>query len=267
MLSILDLMNHYLGFFNVNTRWKGRVYTLLALVGNFYLLFLAYSHLVQGNYLRSVLLALAFLVVLYLGILNFFYYFMKKNFRWDISPMIEKRLGTQESEKTGPQLYVPANGLYTQENVLPTTVFSTPDMIAELNLVGGQLLVHKLMPTDYAGLNEKEQLDRLQEVDVIYANDPGAPLPYFRLEHERDGLAVYGGLNEMLAKRLGRIQTVGLMPISEAMKSYDLFIATAVIVGGEGHRRGRAGLANVTENYELKVTLAYQDKQVTNDSI
>ena len=52
MLSILDLLNHYLGFFNVNARWKGQMYTILAGVGNFYILYLAVRHIQNGAYLR-----------------------------------------------------------------------------------------------------------------------------------------------------------------------------------------------------------------------
>ncbi|MBC6498371.1 hypothetical protein H7R52_04370 [Weissella confusa] len=54
MLTILDLLNHYLGFFNVNTKWKGQVYTILASVGNFYVLYLAIMHLKNAAYLRGL---------------------------------------------------------------------------------------------------------------------------------------------------------------------------------------------------------------------
>lgn len=96
MLTILDLLNHYLGFFNVNTKWKGQVYTILASVGNFYVLYLAIMHLKNAAYLRGLGLLLAFIVIAYFAFLNVVYYFTKKTFKWDLSPKVEKLLGVSQ---------------------------------------------------------------------------------------------------------------------------------------------------------------------------
>lgn len=265
MLTILDLLNHYLGFFNVNTTWKGKIYTLLATIGNFYILYLGISHIRNGAYLRGSLLILGFIAILYFAILNIFYYYTKKTLKWDISPKIEKILGgkpadiNQTTQRTAA--YVPANGLYTKQDVLPASIYSDQDMQAELNKLADQLIQSGMMTQDFGGLSEEEQLAHLITTDVIYANHPGTPLPYFRLETERGGLAVYGGLNEMMAKRLGRIKTVGLMPIESALKTYDLFLATVVLKGGLGHSRGRANVTEVNKPYILQAELAYKTKK------
>ncbi|TYC49541.1 hypothetical protein ESZ50_05170 [Weissella muntiaci] len=262
MLTILDLLNHYLGFFNVNTRWKGKVYTILAFFGNFYLLYLASKFLGNTAYLRASLLLLAFLVILYFSILNVIYYFTNKTVKWDISPKIEKYIGTQEvkEQRTNRGAFVPANGIYNKKDVLPATIVSDDDMQAEIERVAEQLVANGVVQTDFGGLTEQEQLAYLNTESAVYANHPGTPLPYSRLQAERGGMALYGGINEMFAKRLGRVMTVGLMPIAAALKENDLFIATAVIKGGQAHVRGRAGLTEAKLPYSLHVELAYKAK-------
>ena len=261
MLSILDLLNHYLGFFNVNARWKGQMYTILAGIGNFYILYLAVRHIQNGAYLRGVLLALGFLFILYCVILNIIYYYTQKTVKWDISPKLEKVLGGPQAAKTtdGQAMpYVPANGLYDKQQVLPATAVSDDDMAAELNKVVDQLREGGLINENYGGLSEKEQLAFLATgQQTIFANHPGTPLPYFRLEEERGGLSIYGGMNEMLASRLARIQTVGLQPVDLALESYNLYIASVVVTGGPGKARGRHDLMPVEKPYELAVELAY----------
>ena len=266
MLTILDLLNHYLGFFNVNSRWKGRVYSILAGIGNFYILYLAVKHIQNGAYLRGLGLTLAFLAITYFVILNAIYYFTEKSVKWDVSPKIEKVLGGKPAEATSTttvanQPFTPATGLYAKDNVLPGTAVSDSDMLAELTKVAEQLQANGMMPQDYNGLSEKDQLAYLASGQkTIYANHPGTPLPYYRLEKERGGLAVYGGMNEMFAQRLARIETVGLQPTALAMEQYDLFIASAVITGGLGHERGRQTVQEVKHDYRLLVELAYRPK-------
>lgn len=265
MLTILDLLNHYLGFFNVNARWKGQVYTVLASVGNFYILYLAVRHIQNGAYLRGALLALAFLLILYGAILNIVYYYTKKTIKWDVSPKLEKMLGGPQAAKTATDNkampYVPANGLYDKKQVLPATAISDNDMAAELTKVVDQLREGGLITENYGGLSEKEQLAFLATGQpTIFANHPGTPLPYFKLEEERGGLAVYGGMNEMLSSRLARIQTVGLQPVDLALKSYNLYIASVVVTGGPGKTRGRHAVMPVEKPYKLAVELAYTKK-------
>ncbi len=264
MLSLLDLLNHYLGFFNVNSKLKGRIYSVMALAGDSYIFYLATQYMMNKAYLRGGLILLAGLVILYFAVINIVYYFTEKTVKWDISPWLAKYMGNKPEEgSTGAQTvaFVPSNGVYAKGKVLPATVSADADMQAELKSVVEQLQAQHLMQEDYGQLSPEQQLKRLAGTDdVIYANEPGTPLPYYRLEDEHNGLAIYGGLNEMFAKRLGRITRVGLQKTADAQKEYDLYIATAVITGGPGHERGRSGLHTVVHPYTLKVELAYQKK-------
>lgn len=265
MLSILDLLNHYLGMFNVNARWKGQVYSILSGVGNFYILYLAIRHIQNGAYLRGAGLLLVFLFILYCVILNVIYYYTQKTVKWDISPLLEKMLGGSQAAKatdtSAAMPYVPANGLYDKKQVLPATTVSDGDMEAELAKVVDQLRESGMVTDNYGGLSEKEQMAFLATGQTaIYANHPGTPLPYFRLEEERGGLSIYGGVNEMLASRLARIQTIGLQPVDLALKSYNLYIASVVVSGGPGKSRGRQALMPIEKPYFLSVELAYTKK-------
>ena len=265
MLSLLDLLNHYLGMFNVNARWKGQVYSILSGVGNFYILYLAIRHIQNGAYLRGAGLLLVFLFILYCVILNVIYYYTQKTVKWDISPLLEKMLGGSQAAKAADNAaaipYVPANGLYDKKQVLPATTVSDGDMEAELAKVVDQLRESGMVTDNYGGLSEKEQMAFLATGQSdIYANHPGTPLPYFRLEEERGGLSIYGGVNEMLASRLARIQTIGLQPVDLALKSYNLYIASVVVSGGQGKSRGRQALMTIEKPYFLSVELAYTKK-------
>jgi hypothetical protein len=41
MLSILDMINHGLGYFNLNVKLKNRIYTAIGFVGQWYLIYVA----------------------------------------------------------------------------------------------------------------------------------------------------------------------------------------------------------------------------------
>lgn len=266
MLSALDLINHYLGYLNVNPKLKGRIYTVLAAVGSSYILYLAYSYLSNKAYVRGSLILLAFIGILYFTAVNFFYYFTDKAPKWDVSPKIAKVLGTpqeaaDEAVPAGGVQFVPSNGLYASNEVLPATLKLDPGMEAELATIASQITQSHLADNNYDGLSENQQMNLLSQGQTkVYATGDGAPLPYYRLEQDTDGLAIYGAINEMSAKRLGVVTEVGLQPIADAAKKYNLYVATAVIKGGLAHVKGRAGLTEIQDPYELHVELAYKPK-------
>ncbi len=78
MFTLLDLVNHYLGYFTTNSKVKGRIYTAVGAIGVWYLLYLAYRFFENGRVLRGSLLVAIFLVLLYFVILNVLYFFTKK---------------------------------------------------------------------------------------------------------------------------------------------------------------------------------------------
>ena len=56
MFSFLDMINHYLGYFNINVTVKSRIYTVLGFLGNMYLFYISFRFLQNGYYDRGALI-------------------------------------------------------------------------------------------------------------------------------------------------------------------------------------------------------------------
>lgn len=267
MFTILDLLNHYIGFFTPNSKVKGRVYTLIAAVGVWYLLDLARRFFVNGHYFRAMGLAAVFVVLLYFTVLNVVYYFSDKTVKWDISPWIEKKVGEPlhdgRIEPTSKTVVMPAGGWYAQENVLPAEVILDERAQQNLTQLAEELTQRGLNLANYGDLSVKEQQQIVADKGVIDANYPGTLLPFFRLAQNGSRLVVIGGLNEMTAQNLGEITQIGLSPAAQISRDYDLALASVHLVGGAGKVLGRARLQETVRPYQLQVTVAYQTKKTT----
>ena len=55
MFSFLDMINHSLGYFNINTKLKNKIYTVVALLGDFYLIYVTYRLLANHVWMRGLL--------------------------------------------------------------------------------------------------------------------------------------------------------------------------------------------------------------------
>ncbi|MCL3858425.1 DUF6681 family protein [Pediococcus pentosaceus] len=98
MISFLTLASHYMGMINVKSKLKNQVYTIMAFVGNWYLLYIGIRFLQNGRSLRGLLLLAIFLVFLYFSIMNIYYFFTTKKAPFDISPVLEKYVGGAPEE-------------------------------------------------------------------------------------------------------------------------------------------------------------------------
>jgi len=79
MLTILDMINRSLSYFNVNTKLKNQAYVVVGFFGEFYLFYVAFRLLKNQAYVRGLLFMLAFAALMYFVVLNFIYYFTDKN--------------------------------------------------------------------------------------------------------------------------------------------------------------------------------------------
>ena len=63
MFSIIDMINHYLGYINVNLKLKNRIYTIVGFVSNF----TCYMHIASenGRWLRGLGFIAVFIIFLY----------------------------------------------------------------------------------------------------------------------------------------------------------------------------------------------------------
>ncbi len=288
MFTLFDMIRSSLSYVNLSTVLKNRIYTILAGIGNFYLLYVAFRFFQNGFWGRGTLFILAFLVILYFTYLNILYYFTKsKKSKYDISPWIEKVLHIQnkdpmtaaeEERKEMAPGYVQTNGIFKNEDFLPATVVHTMEQRDNIQQIAAELIRMDYMKADYQGLNEEEIAEKIQTTgkpvpalsaiaEKIQTTGKPVPalsapvaLPYFELTRKGNSLIVYGGLNQIDRKEIATVKEVGLLTAREAMKRYQLYLATAVITGGPEKINGRTGLIEKDTPYGVQVQVAYRER-------
>jgi len=269
MLTFLDIINRMLGYFNIQDRPKGQVFTVVAFIANFYLLYIAIQNLRYAGFrIRGALFLLAFIALLYFIILNFIYFFTNKKAPFDISPKIEKMLGGNQAQKKAAEQALaaqtqasPASGVFAEDKILPATTTISEDQQANLDQLVTDLVTQGAMALNYQGLDDAA-LARVatQTQQPVLAMGGPVELPFFSLQPTGDQLVVMGGLNALSAQPLGTIDSIGLMPVATAQAQYDFAVAHAYVTGGEAKRLGRSGLMTIKQPYTLTVQVAYQEK-------
>ena len=269
LITILQMVNQYFGFFNVNTKFKGRLYTVLGFAGSWYILYIAISFLTANRYLRGIALLLAFFGLMYIIYLNFMYYFTSKKPILDISPRIEKLIGGGQNATNQtvnqPAFVMPNNGFYDQKQVLPTAINSNGDEQKNIDELAIQLENLGIYNTAnaYQGYTDEQIKSKLliNDNQPFYANVTGFNIPYVKLHKEGTHIVIYGGLNEMQAKRLGEVIRIGLADTATALEKFEIFLATVNIVGGQGKTLARSGFIEKAYPYALKAEIAYTIKK------
>lgn len=275
MFSFLDMVNHYLGYFNINIKFKNRIYTVLGMLGDLYLFYVAFRWLSNQYYLRGSLIMLAAIILLYFSIMNIFYYFTTKKPPFDISPVIERFMGKtfgfnpqaeaekKELEATRSRMAqnIPANGYFDQKKVLPGKLQISSLQQMNIDELAGRLQQQNLITTDYSGLSEDQIGRQLTANDKpVYAIGPGVLLPYFEMR-ERDGqLVIFGGMNQAEQREIGVVSSVGLQPVAEVRDRVQLYLAAATLMGGPFKVMGRNQPIEHDEPFTITVQLAYEKK-------
>ncbi|KRM13044.1 DUF6681 family protein [Paucilactobacillus suebicus] len=269
MLSLLDMINHSLGYFNLNVKLKNRLYTVIGFVGQWYLLYVAIRLLQNGKLLRGSLYTIVFILIFYFSVLNIIYYFTNKRSKFDISPKIEKLMGgprkedlQQENNVQNTAPVIPANGLFTDDQILPADVVTNEHEKANLKRVVKQMIEAEVLLNDYNGMSESEIISQNRETgEAIPALRPEQPIPYFELVPTGARLEIYVGINQMERLAVGHITSVGLTEVSTARKNYKLYLANVFISGGPVKIAGRSDSTIVSEEpYDLNVKVAYKTK-------
>lgn len=265
MLSALDLLNRLLGYFNIQDKAKGKAFTVIAFVSNFYLLYLAINHLrFPGYRLQGGLFLLAFVIILYFVVLNYIYYWTDKKAKFDISPYVAKLIGgddyaKREAEEAMKQRSDALNGqqVYAEEDLLPTTLLISSSQQRHLDTLVTQLVNTGRLTLNYGGLSE-EAITRVVQQTQAPALAIGQPmaLPYATVKEVEGELQLFGGLNALNTQSLATIAQVGLTSATTALKDYNLVVASALLVGGESQHLGRSTLIKQREPYGLIVKLA-----------
>lgn len=266
MFSLIGLINSYLGYININVKLKNRVYTLLGTIGNFYILYVAYQFFMNGFLGRGLLFILAFLVLAYFSYLNIFYYFTHKKARLDFSPWLEKKLGMKPKEEIQQKSnlrndgYVQTNGIFDNEKMLPATIKGDKKQQDNLREIVTELEKQGYLNLNFGGLSEEQQfkMARSNKNGINALLEPVA-LPYFELEKQGSNYIVLGGINPLEKKELGELTRIGLTPIADLDRRYEIYLAAVVIQGGIHKFAGRSSLVSEEETFSLGVQVAYKE--------
>ncbi|OJG45126.1 hypothetical protein RV04_GL002440 [Enterococcus hermanniensis] len=92
LLDIINGLNKFLGFLDISPKYLNRAYTILSILPTLYVLRIVYGLWDNQNYLQFFLYSLVFLALIYFSVLNFFYYFLDKNLKIDITQLFVKYL-------------------------------------------------------------------------------------------------------------------------------------------------------------------------------
>ncbi|EHN58448.1 DUF6681 family protein [Oenococcus kitaharae] len=234
-IGLLALINQWLGFFSVRNQARGRIYSIVGFIANFYLLYVG-VRLIINRQIWGIVFLLAFVVLLYFSVLNMIYYFTDKTVKWDISPLIDHFLGGDKAEEEAALKTVPANGLYRRDQVLGTVIVSSLEEQENLSNLYQRMLQAKLIEQNYGHFSRSQIKRYLLAHETISANYPGTLLPYFDLKYVPSGLLIYGGMNQFSARPIGVIVKVGLSDAMTALQGYQLSLASVVIHGGQGRQ-------------------------------
>lgn len=278
MFSLLDMINHYLGYVNLNVKLKNRIYTVLGVIGDIYLLYVSIRWIQNGYALRGSLILLVALILAYFTVMNVFYYFTEKKPPFDVSPKIEKVLGktlggtdpAAEAERKAVEqargsnnllngANIPANGYFDSKKILPGKVAVDINQRTNIARLVDQLQQMNLMAPDYGGLGARELGQQLkQHHKPIFAIGLGVNIPYFELQHDGNDLVVYAGINQAQKAPMGKITTVGLQPIDDVYDKVKLYLANVILVGGPFMELGRNEPIEKQAPYTIRVQLAYE---------
>lgn len=275
MFSFLDMINHSLGYFNINTKLKNKIYTVVALLGDCYLIYVTYRLLINQRWMRGLLYCLAVILITYYLYLNMVYYFLGRTSRLDVlSPWLVRITGYEQSEESRPAtrqeqaaavINNQANGYFTNNEVIEAEVSINREEEQNLRHLVDQLVEEGIFTADYNGMDADQiiaQYEQTQE-PVNALNDHQTP-PYFDLVHDELGhrLEIYAGLNQMDRVRVGHITKVGLTDVHAAHQQYRLYLANVYVTGGPHKIPGRRGTTILTDaDFGLVAHVAYKNRE------
>lgn len=270
MFSFLDIINHYLGYVTIETNTKSRIYVILGVLGDLYLLYVAYRFAANGFIIRGILVFLVVLILAYFLYLNIMYYFTKKKAKFDVTPVINKVLHIQPKSEEKPisgeqRRYrnIPANGLFDERKTMPSKLESTLSERHNIHELAETMINKKVANYDYNGLGERALLSEIKTSPKhrVYAMGDGALIPYFDLREENGKYEVYAGMNQVNCEPVGHIVQAGFEDIQNLDKNkVKLYLAEAFLVGGKYETAGRAGLIDGADDYAVQIKIAYRKK-------
>lgn len=223
LLDIINGLNKFLGFLDISPKYSNRAYTLLSILPTVYILRIVYGLWLNHNYLQLSIYSLVFLILVYFFVLNFFYYFLDKNLKADVTQLFVKYLPDDafniqnEQPKKAKKVFEQAEEVTV--DFIEDYQLKLAEDIQEL-ITGGELTTRDL--TQEEGF--------LIEENTLY--------PYYYVKQiapQRYQLQI--------GKNYRELETIGTIQSKEALKPIGLFI-----VGGDFVKEG----VRYHEPYRLK---------------
>lgn len=224
------MVNHYLGYFNINVKLKSRIYTILGAFGDLYLFYISLRFLKNSYLKQGSLILLVAIVLLYFTICNFFYYFTKHQPWFDISPKLAKWLHIQEhpqetqvNSRMGSTVVpearpnnIAANGLFDDSHLLPAKLEVTTSEQQNIDRLAAQMQREGLFRSDYDGMDDRKiyELLKVNDGKPIFAIGKDVLMPYFEMRRQGLSLVVYCGMNQAEVFPVGEIKRVGRLTVS-----------------------------------------------------
>lgn len=274
MFSFLDMINHSLGYFNIKTTLKNKIYTVVAFLGDGYLIYVTYRLLANKAWVRGFLYCLAVIAITYYLYLNVVYYFFGKTSRLDVlSPWLSRITGYEQTaedqgdtraERAAAVINNQANGYFTGEDVINADVAIDREEQRNLRHLVDQLVEEGIFTADYNGKDADQIIEEYNEThEPVSALNKNQTPPYFDLEEDRltHHLNIYAGLNQMERVRVGHITKVGLTDVHSAHERYRLYLANVFVTGGPHKIPGRRGTTILTDgDFGLVAHVAYKNR-------
>lgn len=280
MISFLTLASHYMGMINVKSKLKNQVYTIMAFVGNWYLLYIGIRFLQNGRSLRGLLLLAIFLLFLYFSIMNIYYFFTTKKAPFDISPVLEKYVGgapeeirekeefrrrLAQVERQSHQASSSPAGMFDQRMLLPAQVESTGEQKRNIEQIAMLMKNAGILFEDYGGRSDEQIKEQLQpgQTEAYAIGDEGIQFPFADIKIINGQPTIYAGLNQMEELPVGVITKVGAASFEAAKQENHLYLADVLLSGGEKKMIGRSGIITENENFFIKVNIAYKRRNTS----
>lgn len=263
MFTILDGINRFLSYLNINVKAKNRTYLIVGIISNAYIGYLIYQFLSVHSYVQAIIYSLILIVLIYFWITNFIFYFYDRNVKWDISPWVEKKLAAKELENAAKKdhLEIPTGKdgshlvIYDKQEVTDQGLISEVSVTPE-----GQKVLSDLV--QYFRQQTVQNIGKQKKIkEKTYSLGKKLLVPSSTIEEEEGRLALYIGLNAIERKRVGYITKIAEVDTAKMQSSYAIFPANVYITGGDYKMPGRRKeILQGFDPYQIHLEVLYEAK-------
>lgn len=223
LLDVINGLNKFLGFLDISPKYSNRAYTLLSIIPTVYILRIVYGLWLNQNYIQLVIYSLVFIGLVYFIVLNFFYYFLDKNLKGDITQLFVKYLPDD------------AFNIQNEESKKKKKVFEQAEEVpVDFNEDYQLILVENIQ----ALIEGKEITTRDLTKQEGFLIEENTLYPYYYVKQ------IDAGTYQLqIGKNYRELETIGTIRQTEPLRPIGLFI-----VGGDFVREG----VRYHEPYRLK---------------